>query len=137
MTALRAKPEKVFLAASDFRKADIIDQHVCLPALTALGHSGVVIGLAVADSNDGALNTLKVLKFSRIGDVSIPHCKQIVDVVVVCELLAHQYLEPCSLFLSNVLSERGVLAVWLAIEANKEGVVKEAGVGCLERSNYV
>lgn len=55
--------------------------------------------------------------------------------VVVGELFAHQYLEPCSFFLGNILSESGVLAVRLAIEANKEGVVEETGVSCLKRGN--
>lgn len=78
--------------------------------------------LTVSDSNVGVLNTLKVLKLSSVRNGPISHCQQIIDMVVVCELLAYQYLEPCSLFLSNVLSKSGVLAVWLAIEANKERV---------------
>ena len=51
--------------------------------------------------------------------------------VIVGELLAYQYLEPCSFLLNNVLLESGVLTAGLAIEANKERVVKEARVGSL------
>lgn len=57
--------------------------------------------------------------------------------IVVRKLLAYQYLEPCSFFLGYVLSQSGVLTVWLAIEANKERVVKETGISCLERSNHM